>query len=71
MQKQVYSVYKEIDSVFVVTYNTRIHDDAHTTEIVEVFADKDSALDFTVESNVNEKAKGNYNWYAYYEMQVN
>ena len=64
-------VYKEIDSVFVVTYNTRVNDDNHSTEIVECFADKDSALEFTVESNVNEKAKGNYNWYSYMEVEVN
>lgn len=64
-------VIKALDSVFVVTYNTRIDDDNHTTEIIEVFADKESALDFTIESNVTEKGKGMYNWFSYYEMKVN
>lgn len=64
-------VIKTLESVFVVTYNTRIDDDCHTTEIIEVFADKESALDFTIESNVTEKGKGMYNWFAYYEVKVN
>lgn len=64
-------VIKALDSVFVVTYNTRIDDDNHKTEIIEVFADKEAALDFTIESNVTEKSKGMYNWFAYYEMKVN
>ena len=63
-------VIKSIQEVYVVLYNTRINDDAHSSEVIAIFSDKDSALEFTIEQNCNERAKGNYNWYVYFEVKV-
>lgn len=62
---------KSIDSVFLCTYNTRINDDNHTTKVITSFSDRESALDWVVEMNVEERKAGNYNWYSFIEVEVN
>ena len=54
---------------FVITHNTKITDDFHTTDIICSFADRKDAINYVTEMNC-DRDEGDYNWYQFIEMEV-
>lgn len=61
---------KEPMQNFVVTHNTKINNDFHTTDIICSFANRDDAINYVTDMNCESKAEGNYNWYQFVETEV-
>ena len=56
---------------FVITHNTKITDDFHTTDIIRSFADRKDAINYVTDMNCDMREFGNYNWYSFLEVEVN
>lgn len=56
---------------FVVTHNTKITDDFHTTDIICSFANRDDAINYVTDMNCDMRNVSGYDWYGMIEVEVN
>lgn len=56
---------------FVITHNTKINDDFHTTDVICSFANRDDAINYVTDMNCDMKSKDTYDWYSFIETEVN